>query len=123
MNIVGTVPVYFVWLSLLVAPSAIKSPDVKILYAARSQADVQLQATVTGIGIKFVEWKFNGNGIAQEENGIRVSKSSETLTGLVATLTIQSYTSEEHLGTYELLVTSHAGTVIVASWLLQNAGM
>ena len=99
-------------------------PNVNIVYAAaQSQDSIQLQADVTGNGIKFVEWKFNGTGIRQDENGITVSRSSHTSTGLIAMLTISRYDSAAHLGTYELLVTTQAGTATVASWLLRNAGI
>ena len=61
-------------------------------------------------------------GISQGENGVTVSKSNETPTGLMAMLVIGSYNSTRHLGKYELLVTGQTGTATVASWLLRNAG-
>ena len=105
------------------APSAVKQPNVNIVYAAQSQSNIQLQADVTGNGIKFVQWKFNGTGIRQGENGITVSTGSHISTGLIATLTISSYSSPSHLGTFEVLATSQAGTAVVASWLFRDAGI
>ena len=104
------------------APSAVREPNVDIVYAAHLQTNIQLRARVSGNGIKFVEWKFNGTGISQRENGVELSKSSQTSTGLVASLTISSYNSATHMGTYELLVTSQAGTASVATWLVRDAG-
>ena len=111
----------FFILFLLTAPTAVKTPNDDIVYAALDNT-INLQASVTVTGIKFVEWKFNGTGIRQDENGISVTTSGETPTGIVATLKISSYTSSTHLGLYELLVTSQAGTAIVTSWILRNAG-
>lgn len=105
------------------APSTVKQPDVNIVYAAQSQPNIQLRADVMGNGIKFVQWKINGTGIGQGENGITVSSGSHTSTGLIATLTISSYNSASHLGTYEVLATNQAGTAVVASWLLRDAGI
>lgn len=105
------------------APSAVKQPDINIVYAAQSQANIQLQADIMANGIKFIQWKFNGTGIGQGENGITVSSGSHTSTGLIATLTISSYNSASHLGTYEVLGTNQAGTAVVASWLLRDAGI
>jgi hypothetical protein len=104
------------------APSAVKQPNVNIVYAAQSQPNIQLQADISGNGIKYVEWKFNGMGISQGENGITLSKSNEVSTGMIAMLTISSYDSAAHLGTYEVLAANQAGTAVVASWLLRNAG-
>lgn len=94
------------------------------MYANPSQPDgVQLRAIVTGTGIKFVEWKFNGTGVRQGQNETTTSTTEEAPTRSVATLTISRYIPTAHLGTYELLVTSQAGTAIVASWMLRNAGL
>lgn len=105
------------------APSAVRHPNDDIVYVAPAQSDVELRARVSGTGIKFVEWKFNGTGITQNENGITISSSDETETDRTATLRISSYSSAMHLGMYELLVTSQAGTAIVATWQLRNAGL
>ena len=104
------------------APSAVKQPNVNIVYGAQSQDSIQLQADVTGNGIRFVEWKFNGTGIRQVD-GITDLMTNQVSTGLIAILTVSSYDPVVHLGTYELLVTSQAGTASVASWLLRNAGI
>ena len=92
------------------------------MYAAQSQANIQLQADISGNGIKFPVWKFNGMGIRQGENGITVSTSNQVSTGLIATLTISSYDPAAHLGTYEVQANNQAGTAVVASWLLRDAG-
>ena len=78
---------------------------------------------MTGNGIKFVEWMFNGTGIRQDQNGISVATGNHVLTEMIATLTISRYNSVLHLGTYELLATNQAGRAVVASWLLRDAGM
>ena len=92
------------------------------MYVAQSQANIQLQADISGNGIKFAVWKFNGMGIGQGENGIMVSTSNQVSTGMIAMLTISSYDSATHLGTYEVRATNDAGTAVVASWLLRDAG-
>ena len=104
------------------APSAVKQPNVNIVYAAQSQANIELQAHISGNGIKYPEWKFNGMGIGQRENGIRVSTSNRVSTGLIAMLTISNYDPAAHLGTYEVQANNQAGTAVVASWLLRDAG-
>ena len=104
------------------APSAVKQPNVNIVYAAQSQTNIQLQADVSGNGIKYPEWKFNGMGIGQGENGIMVDTSNQVSTGLITTLKISSYDTAAHLGTYEVQATNQAGTAVVASWLLRDAG-
>ena len=106
----------------ILAPSAVKQPNVDIVYAAQSQANIQLQADISGNRINFLEWKFNGMGIRQGENGIMVSTSNRVSTGLIATLTISSYDPAAHLGTYEVQANNQAGTAVVASWLVRDAG-
>lgn len=107
------------------APSATKQPNDNVVYAHPSQSGkVSLNATVTGTGIKFVVWRFNGtSGIRQGQNEVTLSETEVTPTVHIATLNISRYIPTTHLGTYELLVTSQAGTAVVASWIIRNAGV
>ena len=94
------------------------------MYAHPSQSGkVSLNATIIGAGIKFVEWKFNGTGVRQGQDEITLSVTKEAPTVRIASLNISRYIPMTHLGTYELLATSEAGTAVVASWILRNAGV
>ena len=93
------------------------------MYAARSQRNILLKADVDGNKITSFVWKFNGTRINNREHGVEIYSSGWVPTGVTSWLEIESYDSATHMGMYQFLVTNPAGTTIVATWLVRDAGI
>ena len=67
------------------------------------------------------EWRFNGAVISSEQSGYIVAAQGGTLSSQrVFSLTVMTFDPMVHVGTYELLVSGLTGTVVLATWQLQE---